>query len=247
MLDAEAVLVAAVAEPALDGIAADLDLRARLTRVLLRSGDVVLASPLDDGAERFAVDLAFRLAGRRRGRVVSVDRDARWAALVDETASRHEDVVVEHASLGDAVRALAFGPQELDVVVTSRTIAPALEELATDGRDCDRLAAVGLLAENGPSVFGPAWTESRAEGGQGVADPGSMLLAVSQLLGEGLGQAHAADTLASALRRARAGDARPSGLVRRTLSASTREVGDAVVSLLPVSHRNAEFVREATA
>jgi hypothetical protein len=35
--------------------------------------------------------------------------------------------------------------------------------------------------------------------------------------------------------------------VRRTLTASTRDFADAVVGLLPASHRNAEFLPEASA
>jgi hypothetical protein len=69
-----------------------------------------------------------------------------------------------------------------------------------------------------------------------------MLLAVSLLLREGLGEEHAADTLASALRQARADGSGSLAAVRRTLQASTRDFGDAVVKMLPAVHRNAEFV-----
>ena len=244
VLSADAVLVADAAEPALAGLMAQLDLRARITHVLCRRSDFALLTPLA-GDESWTVEQAFAFAGRGRGHLISVDHDGRWAAVVDEEGDRHESVAVEHAGLADMVRALTFEPDRLDVVVTTGVVAPALEQLAAGDEDDDRLAAVGLLAGNGPSVFSPAQTDPHDNAGHGVADPGSMLLAASLLLREGLGEAHAADTLAAALRHARASGspvARP-----HRLSATTRDFGDAVAGLLPASHRNAEFVPEAAA
>jgi len=241
VLEAEAVLAADMGEPALGGVAAQLDLRARLTQVLCRRGDFMLLSPLDADSEEWTVEQAFRLARARRGRLVSVDGDAEWAALVDSTADEHDDVALEQVSLADAMRALAFEPRPLDVVVTGTAVAPALEELATGNEADDRLVAFARLAGNGPSVFAPAQREPADGAGHGVADPSSMLLAASLLLGEGLGERHAAETLRRALRHARINGSRPA-TIRRTLAATTRDFGDAVVSLLPSAHSNAEFV-----
>jgi 3-isopropylmalate dehydrogenase len=244
VLEAEAVLVADMGEPALGGVAAQLDLRARLTQVLCRRSDFVLLSPLDADSEEWTVERAFELARRRRGRLVSVDGSAEWAALVDSTADEHVGVALEQVSLADAMRALAFDPSRLDVVVTATAVAPALEELAAGNEDDDRLVALARLAGNGPSVFAPARLESPDGAGHGVADPSSMLLATSLLLHEGLGEQHAAETLWWALRHARVNGSRPK---RRTLAATTRDFGDAVVALLPSSHANAEFVPETAA
>jgi len=244
VLDADAVLVAAVGEPALGGVESELDLRARVTQVLFRGGELTLLSPLD-GAESWTVERAFDLARRRSGRLVSVDQDARWASLVDEAGSRHDGVAVEHLSLADTLRALAFAPDRLEVVVTTGLVAAAIEELAADGGG--RLVAAGRLAGNGPSVFAPAQAESPDDAGHGVTDPSSMLLASSLMLREGLGEAHAADTLSAALRQARSNGAGPVASVRRTLTTSTRDFADAVVGLLPASHRNAEFLPESAA
>jgi 3-isopropylmalate dehydrogenase len=244
VLEAEAVLVADMSEPALGGVAAQLDLRARLTQVLCRRSDFVLLSPLGADSEEWAVERAFELAGRRRGRLVSVDGSAEWAALVDSTADEHLGVALQQVSLAEAMRALAFDPSRLDVVVTAAAVAPALEELAAGTDDDDRLVALARLAGNGPSVFAPARLESRDGAGHGVADPSSMLLATSLLLREGLGELHAAETLWWALRHARVNGSQPA---RRALAATTRDFGDAVVAMLPSSHANAEFMGETAA
>jgi 3-isopropylmalate dehydrogenase len=240
VLDADAVLVADDGEPAFAGVAAQLDLRARLTQVLCPRSDFLLLSPLDESDEAWTVERAFAVAARRRGRVVFVEDPARWPG------ARSGLIRVDHSGLADAMRALAFEPRLLDLVVTAKPVAPALEELAagTDGEG--RLVAVARLAGNGPSIFAPAASLPPDDAGQGVADPSSMLLAASLLLREGLREEHAAQTLWSALRHARVNGSRPASM-RRTLAATTRDFGDAVVSLLAASHRNAEFVPESAA
>jgi 3-isopropylmalate dehydrogenase len=246
VLEADAVLVANDGDPAFAGIAAQLDLRARLTQVLCRRSDFLLLSPLDETDEGWTVEQAFSVAGRRRGRVVFIEGDTRWTAFVDQSGARPSLVRVDHVGLADTMRALAFEPRPLDLVVTAKAVAPALEELAAGTEGDDRLVAVAHLAGNGPSIFAPAATPPADDAGHGVADPCSMLLAVSLLLREGLREEHAAETLWAALRHARVNGSRPQAM-RRTLAASTRDFGDAVVSLLAASHRNAEFVPESAA
>ena len=244
VLAADAVLVA-TGGPSLGDVEVELDLRAGATHVLCRRGAFTLVSPEPGEPAGWAVERAIELAERRRGRLVAVDHDATWAALVDEAADRRHAVAVEHVSLADTMYALAFRPESLDVVASSGPVAPALEELAA-GTDGDRrVVARGRLAGNGPSVFAPGQAESHEHAGHGVADPAPMLLAASLMLGEGLGERHAAATLSAALRDARS-SRRPVAAVRRTLSASTRDLSDTVVRLLPSSHRNAEFLNEAT-
>ena len=67
---------------------------------------------------------------------------------------------------------------------------------------CDdprRVLAWGRLADEGPSIFGPSHGTAYDIAGQGVADPGSMLLAASLMLEEGLRERGAGATLASAV------------------------------------------------
>jgi isocitrate/isopropylmalate dehydrogenase len=70
--EADAVLIAATREPALEGIKAELDLTWRITRVrLARHGDVALVSPVADDAEELAIERAFAIACSRRAKVTS--------------------------------------------------------------------------------------------------------------------------------------------------------------------------------
>ena len=99
---------------------------------------------------------------------------------------------------------LAFEPERLDVVVAAGSSPPRSATwpwAATATVGSRRQAA---WPETGRRCSRPSAPSPRDDAGQGVADPGSMLLAVSLLLREGLGEEHAADTLVSALREARA-------------------------------------------
>jgi hypothetical protein len=64
---ADAILVCSPAEPALDGVKADLDLAWRVSRVHNEPrGELVVVEPVGYGTEELAITRAFRLAATRR-------------------------------------------------------------------------------------------------------------------------------------------------------------------------------------
>src|SRR2546425_2277510 len=76
---ADAILVAATREPALDGVKADLDLTWRIMRVhSTPAGDLAVVSPLVDDAAAYAVERGFQLARARRAQGASVAESAVW-------------------------------------------------------------------------------------------------------------------------------------------------------------------------
>jgi hypothetical protein len=74
-----------------------------------------------------------------------------------------------------------------------------------------------------------------------------MLLATALLLGEGLGERRAAETLTGALLEACSNGAVTPDMVETGVGATTREFADVVLSGLPSAWTNAEFYREAVA
>ena len=110
------------------------------------------------------------------------------------------------------------------------------------------MVASGRLAGTGPGVFVPAHGAAEDIAGQGVANPASMLLAAALLLGEGLGERRAAETLTGAVlarmleRHAHAGHGLDRDWARRRASSPTSCSRE-----LPGSLTNAEFYREAVA
>lgn len=246
-LSAQAVLVAAASDPALAGVESELDLRARLDRVVFDGrGAITVVSPLADTALEWTLARAFDVARSSRARVASVGGDAAWASAFARETARHDGVHAEELSVKAAVHDLAFEPDRFDVVVTPPPYAEALLGFVAHGRS-PRVAASSRLAGSGPSVFAPAHGAAEDIAGQGVANPASMLLAAALLLGEGLGERRAAETLTGAVLEACGNGVRTPDLVRVGVGATTREFADVVLAHLPHAMTTPEFYREAVA
>lgn len=246
-LDAQAILVGAANEPALAGVESELDLRARVDRVVFAPrGAVTVVSPLGDAAPQWALEHAFDIACSSRASVTAVGGDVAWKTLVKEEAARHAGVLVELVPMNTAVSGLAFDPGRFDVVVTPAPFAEPLVGLVAHGHR-PRVVASGRLARTGPSVFAPAHGAAEDIAGQGVANPASMLLAAALLLGEGLGERRAAETLSGAVLQACSDGVGTPDTVSTGVGATTREFADVVLSGLASALTSAEFYREAVA
>jgi 3-isopropylmalate dehydrogenase len=246
-LGAQAVLVAAPFDPALADVESELDLRARLDRVAFgQHGSVTVLGPLATSALEWTLARSFDVARASRARVASVGGDDTWQSAFAREAARHDGVAAESMSVKAAVHDLAFEPERFDVVVTPEPYAEALLGFVAHGSS-PRVTASGRLAGSGPSVFAPAHGAAQDIAGQGVANPASMLLAAALMLGEGLGERRAAETLTNAVLQASADGVRTPDLLRVGVGATTREFADVVISQLPHAMTTAEFYREAIA
>jgi 3-isopropylmalate dehydrogenase len=247
-LQADAVLVAAAREETLEDVETELDLRAAVTRLRFGSrATVSLLSPLIEDAAEWTIERAFAIACSSRGRVASVYGDRGWRDLLEEVAGRHDGVIVEHVRASSALSKLAFEPEGFDVVVTGPRFADALAGLASLIDRPALIVASGRLAGNGAGIFAPVHDAAPEIAGQGVANPSSMLLAAALMLGEGLGERAAAETLAGAISAACSNGIRTADMVGSGVAATTREFADVVLEELPSSVTNAEFLREAWA
>jgi 3-isopropylmalate dehydrogenase len=246
-LGAEAVLVAVPSDPALADLESELDLRARMDRVVFgERGSIALLSPLADGTLEWTLARAFDVARSSRARVASVGGDDLWNAAFGREAARHDGVAAESLTVKAAIHDLAFEPDRFDVVVTPSPYAEALLGFLAHG-SAPRVAASGRLAGGGPGVFAPVHGAAEDIAGQGVANPASMLLAAALMLGEGLGERRAAETLTNAVLDASTNGVRTPDLVRVGVGATTREFADVVISHLPHAMTTSEFYREAIA
>jgi hypothetical protein len=260
VLGADVVLVAGAEDPALDEVMAELDLRARVTRVRFgRDHDLAVVAPLDGLSDDWALGAAFGLA-ERRGLRLSAVGDADWHDLAEAVGELHEHVALECLSPRVAIPMAAFDAGRFDVVAVADRWAEPLIEIAAAPASA-RVAAHGLLAEHGPSLFVPspeggfalageagstsgAAAVARPESGGGVVNPSSMLLAAAMALDHGLGEVGAAATLAGAVSAALVDGPRTPDLLGRGLGATTREFTSRVLSGFQLSLPNAEFRME---
>jgi len=240
ILDADAVLVAGDDEASLAEMRRDLDVRAHVTRVRFGSSDdVVVVSPVDEAAAEWAIERAFATAEERTLALASVG-DAEWHDAVDRCAAAHEHVRVEHLAPRVALPFAAFDAGRFDVVVVGPEWADAFVEIVAAAAGA-RVAAHGLLAGHGPSVFMPAADGGFALAGTGVANPSSMLLAAAMMLDHGLGWHGAARMLAGAVSSALVDGPQTPDLLRFGVGATSREFTTRVVDGFQLAHANAEF------
>jgi 3-isopropylmalate dehydrogenase len=246
-LSAEAILVAAAEEPALAGVESELDLRAGIGRVVYApQGALTALGPLGESAWDWTVDRAFDVACASRAHVTLVAGDSYSRPIFRAAARRNPGVLVDELEIGAAVQALAFDVERFDVVVAPPGLAEALVGVAARGL-VPRVVASGRLAASGPGVFAPAHGFAHEIAGQGVANPASILLSAALMLGEGLGERRAAETLAGAVLEACRNGIRTPDMLSAGVGATTRQFGDVVLSELPFAMTTAEFYREAVA
>jgi 3-isopropylmalate dehydrogenase len=244
---ADAILVGVARDTALKGLAAELDLRARVARIRAGQTDVVVVTPFGEGADHWAVERAFRLADARRGSVTAVGLDAHWRGMVDEAAGRHEPTVVEHVSFAEALVQLSPAATLADIVLAEGPFGEALEGLVASGANGSRVIAGGRLAGHGPGLFFPLHGAAFPIAGLGVANPNGMLLAAALMLGEGLGERAAARTLVRAASDAVSAGVLTSDMMSTGVAATTREFVDVVLNELLRARRDVEFFMEAPA
>ena len=244
---ADAVLVAASADPALEQLLAGLDLRWRVQRVLAPGADLVLVSPLDVADEPLAAARAFAIASRRHARLAAVGEGERWRGVVAQEAAHHPAVSVDRLTAEEAAALLADAPGRLDVIATQQTLVWTLSGTAAYGRGGTRTVASGRLSEGGYGVFAPTHGSAPNIAGLGVANPTGMLLATSLLLGEGLGEREAAAAVDRALAAALDTGPLTADMVREGVAATTREFMDAVLAGLGRPGAGARSHREVLA
>jgi isocitrate/isopropylmalate dehydrogenase len=149
-------------------------------------------------------------------------RGGEYARRLAAAAALGEDgIAFERLGVGETVRRLVDAPASLDVVVCRPDDLAIAAEVA-GCTSSTRVAAWGRVGPSGPGVFGPTHGAAVEIAGQGVADPRSMMLAAALMLGEGLGERAAADTLSAAVARTPAAERH-----------SSSRLGDRVLAELP--------------
>jgi 3-isopropylmalate dehydrogenase len=240
-LGADAILAAGATEPALEDVKAELDLAARMVRIVLDDGrDLTLLAPLHESVEEWTIERAFLTARARSGRIASVAVSPWWRERVARHAARHDGVTVTDVSLADALHALAQDPAVQGILLVERTLADAVVAAPRLGGR-RYLSATGYLSASGPGLFTPHHEHPAEAAGQGVADPSEAILAAALLLGEGLGRRSAAEALDESLAAALSAPRRTPDLGGGGVSVTTREFVDAVLGLLPSARRDTDF------
>jgi 3-isopropylmalate dehydrogenase len=148
---------------------------------------------------------AFELAGRRRGRLSSVDKanvldtSRLWRRVVGGLAADYPDVELEHLLVDNAAMQIVLAPEQFDVLVMENTFGDILSDVAAGMTGGLGLAASASLGDERPGLFEPVHGSAPDIAGQGIANPAATLRSVALMLEHGLGRPAEARALDAAV------------------------------------------------
>jgi tartrate dehydrogenase/decarboxylase/D-malate dehydrogenase len=188
------------------------------------------------GVER-VVRHAFAVATKRRGVLTSATKSnasrfgyVLWDEVVEEVGAEFPGVGVERVLVDALAARMVRDPGSLDVVVASNLFADILTDLAAAIQGGMGMAASANIAPDRdvPGVFEPVHGSAPDIAGQGIANPCGAIWSAALMLDHLHEQEAAARVMAALEATCRA------GLRTRDVggTATTREVGDAVVARL---------------
>jgi 3-isopropylmalate dehydrogenase len=186
------------------------------------------------------VELAFRLAQQRKGRVTSVDKanvlmsSRLWREIVTEVASDFPDVRLEHMLVDAMTMKLIQQPNAYDVIVTENMFGDILtDEASVLGGSIGILPSASLGAEEPdgkrPGLYEPIHGSAPDIAGQGIANPAGMILSAAMMLRLSFGMESEALAIEQAVDKVIG-----NGVRTRDLGgdATTSSFGDAVIAAL---------------
>ena len=139
-------------------------------------------------------EVAFEAAGRRRGKVTSVDKanvletSRLWRETVTRAAEGREGVELDHMLVDNAAMQLVSDPAAFDVILTENMFGDILSDEAAMLTGSLGMLPSASLGGDGPGLFEPVHGSAPDIAGKGTANPLATFLSVAMLLRDGLGR-----------------------------------------------------------
>lgn len=154
--------------------------------------------------ERIA-KIAFNAARTRKKKVTSIDKAnvltsmVFWREVVEEVATEHNDVELNHLYIDNATMQLIRNPHQFDVLLCGNMFGDIISD------ECAMLTgSLGLLAsaslnETKFGLYEPAGGSAPDIAGKGIANPIAQILSAAMMLRYSLGHDDAADAIEKAV------------------------------------------------
>lgn len=149
--------------------------------------------------------IAFRLAGKRRGLVTSIDKanvlasGRLWRQTVTDVAKEYPDVRLEHLLVDSAAMHLLRRAADFDVMLTPNMFGDILSDEASMLTGSLGMLPSASLGESTLGVYEPVHGSAPDIAGQGIANPIGTILSVGLLLHHSLDLHDEADAVARAV------------------------------------------------
>jgi 3-isopropylmalate dehydrogenase len=182
---------------------------------------------------------AFRLARRRGGRVVSVDKanvlatSKLWRRVVTELhAAEYGELELTHELVDSFAMNLATRPQAYDVILTENLFGDILSDLAAAVGGGLGVAPSASLGTDAPGIFEPVHGSAPDIAGQSEANPIAMILSVAMMFTHGLNRRDIGRAITAAVDTVLAEGIATGDQVAGGRAYATWEVGQAVCDAL---------------
>lgn len=183
--------------------------------------------------------VAFDMAGKRNGRLCSVDKanvlevTQLWRDVVNEVAGDYPDVELSHMYVDNAGMQLVRAPKQFDVIVTGNMFGDILSDVAAMLTGSLGMLPSASLAANGQGLYEPVHGSAPDIAGQDKANPLATILSAAMLLRYSLDLAAAADAVESAVDRVLASGKRTADIAAPgAATIGTVAMGEAVLAEL---------------
>lgn len=198
-----------------------------------------------DDEIRRVVRLAFKLAGRRRGILTSVDKanvlesSRLWRQVAQEEAESFPGIRLEHQLVDAAAMQLIADPRQFDVVVTENMFGDILSDEASVLAGSIGMLPSASIGDGVLGVYEPIHGSAPDIAGNGIANPLGTILSVAMLLRHSLELETEAEAVERAVEQAIADGARTADITTNE-SKTTEEMGGAVVDQLKMRTKTKE-------
>lgn len=183
--------------------------------------------------------VAFDMAGKRAGRLCSVDKanvlevTQLWRDVVNEVAVDYPEIELSHMYVDNAGMQLVRAPKQFDVVVTGNMFGDILSDVAAMLTGSLGMLPSASLAANGQGLYEPVHGSAPDIAGQDKANPLATILSAAMLLRYSLELPSAADAIEQAVDRVLAAGLRTADIGDPDARiVGTVEMGEAVLAEL---------------
>ena len=157
--------------------------------------------------ERIA-EIAFEAAGRRRGKVTSVDKanvletSRLWRETVSRVAEGRDGIELEHMLVDNAAMQLVANPRGFDVILTENMFGDILSDESAMLTGSLGMLPSASIGGQGPGLFEPVHGSAPDIAGAGIANPLATILSAAMLLRDGLAREEEAAAIERAVEMA---------------------------------------------
>jgi len=181
---------------------------------------------------------AFDIAMLRDRKLCSVDKanvlevSELWREVLNQVAVEYPEVELSHMYVDNASMQLVRAPKQFDVIVTTNLFGDILSDTAAMLTGSIGMLPSASLDENGKGLYEPVHGSAPDIAGKGLANPLATILSVAMMLRYSLQHSNLADQIETAVGNVLDQGLRTADIAGAAQSASTSEMGDAVVTAL---------------